>query len=214
MKTSVQQTQEAAMERGKKLNGKTLGLLAVAGFGIWFLMRKPPGAAAQGLARFGPSGHISGIRLGGARMGTHQIAKLPGALVDISFTWTGTTKDFNGVGISWLYRYRVFFVNSATSEFIGPGLVGPTTSAMFNTPQPSGSVQITIPTGTPTNTVIDVLVKLEAQASDANGLPVAPAVWVDLFDAVHDNAILVGGTTTGAATPSGSIGAVEVAQGR
>lgn len=169
---------------------------------VLVLVKKTGATAAQGLG-----GAIQDIRLDGVRMGTHHVAKAPGATASVSFQWTGTTKDFQGLGRIWNYRFSVFLTNSSggsVAQFLSP------TFASISPDVPNaGAATLTVPANAVAGTLYGVRVVLEAATSNSQGTPTTTFVGVETklhIDAVQVQAL------TGAAVPGGTLGTVNVSQ--
>ena len=176
------------------------GWIAIAIAAI--LLLRPRVALGQGQVQVGGS-------LSQVDMGSHQVQKSEGSPGTVTINWTGTTKNFSGVGIAWIYRLR-FTINRASDNFsIIPGVFGQETSA-FGVPKTS-STSITIPAGAPLG-LYNITAFLQANPSDASGNPDTSS-FQDIPGAVltHTNAINIV-AAAGAAVPAGSIGAVDVSQ--
>ena len=166
------------------------------------LLLRPRVALGQGQVQVGGS-------LSQVDMGAHQVQKSAGGPATVTINWTGTTKNFSGVGISWTYRLR-FTIDRASDNFnINSGVYGQDVGA-FGVPKTS-PVDITLAAGAPLG-LYNITAFLQANPSDASGNPDTSS-FQDIPGAVltHTNAINIV-AAAGAAVPAGSIGAVNVSQ--
>ena len=170
---------------------------------LWLVTKKPspPAGAAQG--------KISSLSIDGIPMGAHLVAKTPtNNGLTVTVAWTGATKNFQGVGISWKYNFRYVIQQGSTFSFAEEsGII----TAPYLVAQ-STARAMTIPTVAPAG-IYSVTVFLQAEGSDATGTPTG--VFTDIPGAffTHLNAIsYTTPPTSGPAVPEGAIGSVDVAQ--
>ena len=171
-----------------------------------------------------PSGSIANVTVAQrplAGMGSHELAKAPGATITVTVGWMGATRNAAGQAIHWLYKVWAVLetagtgvgVAQAISPAIIPSVSGETTALM-----------LPIAVSAVAGQLYDVRVYLLAADSDAVGNPTAAYNAIPGATQLHSNAVRVTQTTPvltpdeppvvggGPAIPSGSIANVTVAQ--
>ena len=176
-------------------------IVAVAGLVVWLV------ASGKLKAKLGTRGRITNMQVDGLPMRSHGVAKTPGATGTITVTWSTSTTDFQGVGVStWAYRLR--FVIQQGNIFSW-GFTDPTVFRMGNLESKTATFGYTVP-GVAPGGLYSVTAFLEAEGSNDQGVASGPFADIPGVTLTHSNAINV--VTTGPVTPQGAIGTVDVAQ--
>ena len=185
-----------------------IGVIAIVGLVLWLVGKD------KFKIRLGAQGKLHSLVVDGAGMGEHQVVKAPGAAGTITVVFSGATRDFQGVGITWSYRVRLVVQHSVGGTFSWEPLSGDIFSVGFleaSSPTYSYTVPDVAPAG-----LYSVTAFLQAQESDTIGNPTGVFTDIPGVSMTHPNAINVVTTPapppSGPVTPEGGIGTVDVAQ--
>lgn len=175
--------------------------IALGALALWLFSRRSAPTA------MGARGSIQSISVDGVPMGLHGVTKSLGSAVNVQVGFTGLTKDFQGRGITWRYKIRLFVATTGAIPYQfqidGTPINGDYNLVTFNTVV--FNVPMSIGGG-----LYSVTAFLQAEGSTATGTGTGTFSDIPGVSLIHPDAINL--VVSGAAIPAGSIQSVNVAQ--